>query len=252
MPPPPTAATDMAGSAPAAAATDHKITLRAVEAGPAPAPSVATSVATPDALPEQVAPTGAPALAPTTSSVTATPQTHPASPAEQVAPALLTLAKTADGGLQMTVRLQPADLGMVQVRIAQAVSGTTQIDITAENPATLLALQRDQPQLHRTLDEAGIPAAGRTVTFHVAEAAQAAAGNQPGAGHAGSHQGSANRNSSTATDADGSAAGGRGSYRASERNAYPTARRRAAPPATAGPQAATTAPSYRIGLDITA
>jgi hypothetical protein len=141
---------------------------------------------------------------------------------------------------------------MVQVRIAQAVSGTTQIDITAENPATLLALQRDQPQLHRTLDEAGIPAAGRTVTFHVAQPAQAAPSNGPGAGHAGSQQGSADRNRSGATDADSSAAGGRGSYRTSERNTDPTGRRRAAPPATAGPQAATTAQSYRIGLDITA
>ena len=244
-PPLPPAATDIADSAPAAPATDHKITLRAVEADPASSPSVAM----PDALLEQVAPTGPPALEPITSSVTATPQTHLASPAEQVAPAVLTLAKTADGGRQMTVRLQPADLGMVQVRIAQAVSGTTNIDITAENPATLLALQRDQPQLHRTLDEAGIPAAGRTVTFHVAEAA---VGNGPGTGHAGSHQGSANRNSSAATDADGSAGGGRGSYRASERNTYPTARRRPAPPATAGPQAATAAQSYRIGLDITA
>ena len=76
--------------------------------------------------------------------------------------------------------------------------------------------------------------------------------NGPGAGHAGSQQGSASRNSTGGAGADGSAAGGRGSYQARERNTYPTGRRPAAPPATAGPQAATAAQSYRIGLDITA
>jgi hypothetical protein len=187
---------------------------------------------------------------PTAPSVTAA---HPVSPAEQLAPALLTLAKTADGSQQMTVRLHPADLGMVQVRIASAVSGTTQIEIIAENPATLLALQRDQPQLHRTLDDAGIPAAGRTVTFHVAQAAQAAAssvGSGSSTSHANSQPGSPNRTNPGRADADGSAGGGRGSYAARERNTYP-ANRRPSSPAADG-TVATTGKSYRIGLDITA
>jgi flagellar hook-length control protein FliK len=154
----------------------------------------------------------------------------------------------------MTVRLQPGDLGMVQVKIERALSGTTQIDITADNPATLLAMQRDQPQLHRTLDEAGIPAAGRTVTFHTAQAAQASANSNSGspAGHNANQQNTPSRTNSGTTDADGSAGGGgRGSYLAREqRNTYPTGRRPAAPPAPAGTKAA--AQSYRVGLDITA
>jgi flagellar hook-length control protein FliK len=155
----------------------------------------------------------------------------------------------------MTVRLHPADLGMVQVRIAQAPSGTTQVEITADNPSTLLALQRDQPQLHRTLDDAGIAAAGRTVTFHVAQPAQAAAGgNGAGSpnGQGTSQQASPNRTGAGSTDADGSAGGGRGSYAAQERTAYPAGRRSNASTAAIGAAAGAVVASYRIGLDITA
>jgi hypothetical protein len=241
-----TPATDAAGLVALVPASDHKITLRVVEAGAGPAPAGAASAVSL----EQMVPTGTAAVMSNTTPVAAAPAAHVASPAEQVAPALLMLAKTADGGQLMTVRLHPAELGMVQVRIAQAASGTTQIDITAENPATLLALQRDQPQLHRTLDEAGISAAGRTVSFHVAEAAQGSGSNASGSGHGSGQQGSASRNSAGTTDADGSAGGGRGSYRT--REPYPAGRRPGAIPAPAGSSAVTASQSYRIGLDITA
>jgi hypothetical protein len=180
---------------------------------------------------------------------------HHATPAQQVLPALLTLGKTAGGDQQITVRLQPGELGMVQVRIAHALSGTTHIEVAAENPTTLLALQRDQPQLHRALDQAGIPAAGRTVTFHAAASAQAAA-NGNGAGssinHAGSQAGSASRSGAGATDADGASAGGRDGYLARERNLYPTGRRFGSAQAAAGTRPTAQARSDRIGLDITA
>jgi flagellar hook-length control protein FliK len=239
-----------AGS-PAAPPADHKITLRPVEAATDPAKSTVSSAS----VAEQLAPavtSATPAAVPATATVAVPHQAQPASPVEQLAPALLTMAKTADGGQQMTVRLHPADLGMVQVRIAQAASGMTQIDITTDNPATLLALQRDQPQLHRTLDDAGIAAAGRTVTFHVAQPAQAAAGgNGSGspANYGGSQQGSGGQTGSGATGTDGSdSGGGQGSYPARERT-YLTGRRSGAQPAIA---AATAGQSYRIGLDITA
>jgi Flagellar hook-length control protein FliK len=81
----------------------------------------------------------------------------------------VTLAKGTAVGGQMTVRLHPAELRMLQVRIERAATGMTQIDITADNPETLQALQRDQSALHRTLDDPGIHATGRTVTFHAVE-----------------------------------------------------------------------------------
>jgi flagellar hook-length control protein FliK len=188
------------------------------------------------------------AAAPPTSTAAPAPTHHPASPAEQLAPTLLTLAKTAEGGQQMTVRLQPADLGMVQVKIERALSGATQIDITADNPATLLALQRDQPQLHRTLDDAGIPAAGRTVTFHTAQAAQASASGSPAGHSANQQQGSPNRSSTNTADADGASSNGRGSYLGRERNTYT----RRSPPLPTPPGAKAPTQAYRAGLDITA
>jgi hypothetical protein len=197
-----------------------------------------------------------PATTPTAAPIVASPPAHHATAAEQVTPALLTLARTAGGSQQITIRLQPGELGMVQVRIARALSGTTRIDVTADNPTTLLALQRDQPQLHRTLDAAGIPTAGRTIAFHVVPTAQAAAnGNSPGSwpSHGGSAPGSASRSQPGTTDTDGSAAG-RDGHLAQERNIYSTSRRPSPTSADAMPGASATpqARSNRIGLDITA
>ena len=128
-----------------AEASDRKISLRAVDVGP----DLAQPAVAPGVLPDQAAPLNTPAAVPDAASVAATPPAHPASvasPADQVAPALLTMAKTSDGNQEMTVRLHPGDLGMVQVKIERSAAGATQIGITADNPATLLAMQRDQPQ----------------------------------------------------------------------------------------------------------
>ena len=116
------------------------------------------AIGSPDVAPASLATTAVPAAAPDSAS-------HAPTITAQIGPALVTLAKTVDGAQQMTVRLHPAELGMVQVRIERATSGLTQIDITADKPETLLALQRDQPALHRTLDQAGVPSAGRTISF---------------------------------------------------------------------------------------
>lgn len=87
------------------------------------------------------------------------------SAAGQIGPALLTLGTAADGTQQMTLRLQPEEMGTVQVRIDRAPDGTSQVNITADNPSTLRLLTSEQSDLHKALDAAGISAAGRTVTF---------------------------------------------------------------------------------------
>ena len=237
-----------------APASEHKIMLRPVETAADPAQPTAP----PAASLEQAAPVVAPAVTATVTAPAASSQPHPATPAEQVAPALLTLAKTADGSQQMTVRLQPGDLGMVEVRIARAAAGTTQIDITADNPGTLLALQRDQPQLHRTLDEAGIPTAGRSVSFHAAAAVQAEASNNTsgssgghGSSQPGSSGGSFGRSHAGTSDADGSS-GGRGGYTTRERSFYSASRQTSTTSGASRAAIAASTQSYRIGLDITA
>jgi flagellar hook-length control protein FliK len=198
----------------------------------------------------------APALPPTSPATIATTAAAPAhsasagSPVTQIAPTLVTLAKTADGAQQMTVRLNPAELGMVQVRIERAMSGLTQIDITADKPETLMALQRDQPALHQTLDQAGVPSAGRTISFHTVPPSPASSGRGSAAAGQGDGQqnGAGGRPNYGNADADGSAGGGRAGYFSREAKSWSNGRQPQVPEIT--PPGHTQA--YRVGLDITA
>jgi hypothetical protein len=107
------------------------------------------------------------------------------SPAAQVAPALLSLAQAPSGGSRLTLRLDPAELGHVQIRIDRAQDAPARVEITAERPETLALLQRDQPQLQRALDQAGVPADGRSLTFHVANQQTGGGQSWSGAGTSG-------------------------------------------------------------------
>ena len=66
------------------------------------------------------------------------------------------------------MRLDPPELGHVQVRIDRPSAAPARVEITVEKPETLALLLRDQPQLQRALDQAGVPAEGRSLTLHVA------------------------------------------------------------------------------------
>jgi hypothetical protein len=66
------------------------------------------------------------------------------------------------------MKLEPPELGQVQIRIDRpADNAPAHIAITVERAETLQLLLRDQPQLQRALDQAGVPAEGRTISFHV-------------------------------------------------------------------------------------
>lgn len=150
----------------------------AIPADAAPLPAAA-SVATPDAapvpmpvpvpVPASVAlhPAPAPSQAPAHSSAAGAPAFPPA--AAQVGPVLASFAAGAahPGAPQhLTIRLDPLDLGRVQVRIERSPDGSARVDLKVEKPDTLLLLLRDQPQLHRALDLAGVPSTERTLQFH--------------------------------------------------------------------------------------
>jgi hypothetical protein len=100
---------------------------------------------------------------------------QPAAPADQIAPALVGILQTTDGQQTVTVHLQPAELGQVQIRIDQTVAGAAHINITAERPETLQLLQRDEPRLQQALDQAGVLSSGRTVSFQASVPAQVSA-----------------------------------------------------------------------------
>lgn len=82
----------------------------------------------------------------------------------------------------MTLRLEPADLGQVQIRIDRPQDGPAQVEITVQRPETLTLLLRDQPQLERALDQAGVPPDGRSLTLHVAPPSESVASSSGGGG----------------------------------------------------------------------
>jgi hypothetical protein len=125
------------------------------------------------AAPSTVTPLPSATAAPTTSTaataMSASPHAATASPAEQIAPALVSLGHAPDGAQRLTMRLQPPELGQVQIRIdSPTLDAPARVAITVERPETLTLLLRDQPQLQRALDQAGVPSEGRSITFHVA------------------------------------------------------------------------------------
>ena len=117
--------------------------------------------------------------------------------AEQLGAAFTAMASPAGAG-RVVVRLDPAELGRVQIGILRQADGPARIELLAERPDTLQLLMRDQPALHRALDLAGVPTEGRVLHFQLGAAetardptpapqpaAQAATGTGLGAGAGG-------------------------------------------------------------------
>jgi flagellar hook-length control protein FliK len=134
----------------------------------APVSQPSSQVATEASLALVPASTQPSATAPATPTAAAASKPTTASPAEQVAPVLVSMAHAPDGAQRLTLRLDPAELGHVQIHIDRPSDAPARVEITVERSETLLLLLRDQPQLQRALDQAGVPSDGRSVTFHVA------------------------------------------------------------------------------------
>ena len=125
-----------------------------------PTPAVGLSLAAAATI--QTPNSAAPAVPASTGSTTPS-----APPAHQVAAALVQISQSATGGT-LTLRLDPAELGHVQIHIARSADGTSTVNVSVERPETLRLLMLDQPQLHRTLDNAGLPQDGRSLTLSLA------------------------------------------------------------------------------------
>jgi flagellar hook-length control protein FliK len=66
------------------------------------------------------------------------------------------IAASARGGKsRFEIRLDPADLGRIDVRIDVDRNGQITSHLTVEKPETLSLLRQDAPQLQRALDDAG-------------------------------------------------------------------------------------------------
>ena len=139
------------------------------------------------AAPAELRPPPPPEAAPVTGSAPTQAASKPGAPAKpasaatQLAPALVAITHASNGAQRLTVRLQPAELGQVEIRVDRTAGAPVRVEITVQRPETLTLLLRDQPQLQRTLDQAGLPPDDRSLTFHVA-APVPPAGATPGSG----------------------------------------------------------------------
>jgi flagellar hook-length control protein FliK len=138
----------------------------------------------------------------------ASPAANASAPGQQVSVALLSLARTPDGTQRMTLHLSPPELGLVQIRIDRPQDAPARVDIAVERPDTMTLLLRDQQQLQRTLDLAGVPPDGRSLTLHVAapDRVTPSGGTDGGAGTANAGMGQSGYHSGTSNRPAGQAA----------------------------------------------
>lgn len=111
-------------------------------------------------------------LNPITISAHAHLATHTAA-AEQVQVAITTMKD--EGINSITLQLEPADLGRVEIKM-DTVEGKTTIAFLVDKPETLDALSRDARSLERMLQEAGVRADAGSMQFNLRQQAQGQAG----------------------------------------------------------------------------
>lgn len=70
-----------------------------------------------------------------------------------------------NGQNNFTIRLQPAELGQVDIRLEFAKDGKMQASMVVENERTLTMLQRDQGALEKALQDAGINMSNKNMSF---------------------------------------------------------------------------------------
>lgn len=109
----------------------------------------------------------------------------PMTPSDQVHVAIR--HATDDGIDRITIQLEPAELGRVEVRMQVAHDGRTHMVISADRASTLDLLARDAHGLERSLAEAGIKADAGTMEFNLRQQPQfvnAGTGDNSGDGQA--------------------------------------------------------------------
>ena len=74
-------------------------------------------------------------------------------------------ASAKSGKSSFEIRLDPADLGRIDVRIDVDRNGQVTSHLTVEKPETLSMLRQDAPQLQRALDDAGFKTDGSGLQF---------------------------------------------------------------------------------------
>lgn len=122
------------------------------------AAAVASQPQTPDALSQLGATMTTPQTPATTTitaaQLTATPVTNLAVPVSGLAVQIAASARA--GNSRFEIRLDPAELGRIDVRLDVDRHGNVTSHLTVEKPETLAMLRQDAPQLQRSLEDAGL------------------------------------------------------------------------------------------------
>jgi len=164
-----------ASTTPTTATADHSPAVGNPQA-PAPVVDASAQVA---AVPQQLS-AATPVVA--TDKLTATLATGAAVPVSGLA---VTIAATAQSGkTSFELRLDPADLGRIDVRINVDSNGQVTSHLTVDKPETLSILQQDAPQLQQALNDAGLKTGSGGLQFSLRDqssSGQNNTGNQNGA-----------------------------------------------------------------------
>jgi flagellar hook-length control protein FliK len=99
-----------------------------------------------------------------TATLTATAATNTAAVPISGLPIEIAAAARA-GKTRFDIRLDPAELGRIDVRIHVDRNGQVTSHLTVEKPETLSMLRQDAPQLQRALDDAGLKTGGNGLSF---------------------------------------------------------------------------------------
>ena len=151
-----TAGASSASSPATPVAHDHS---PVVGAGHAPAEASDTSVQTTGTVPPQLPSAPVAAVAPLSVAVATNAPVPLSGLAIEIA------ASVKSGKSSFEIRLDPADLGRIDVRIDVDRNGQVTSHLTVEKPETLSMLRQDAPQLQQALDDAGFKTADGGLQF---------------------------------------------------------------------------------------
>lgn len=133
------------------------------------APSADINANGPQPVTPPMPPQSAAAVSPT-AQLTATIATGAPVPLNGLAVELASRAQS--GASRFDIRLDPAELGRIDVRIDIDRNGQVTSHLTVEKPETLAMLRQDSPQLQRALNDAGLKTADGALQFTLGDQSQ--------------------------------------------------------------------------------
>ncbi|MFL9841534.1 flagellar hook-length control protein FliK [Sphingomonas sp. ST-64] len=131
---------------------------------PAAAPAVAPAPATPPASAPVVFSQLIPDTDPLGAAQPAEPRARAAAVGEDVAVAIVRHVEAGSDDL-LVIRLDPGELGRIEVRLKVEDGQRLSAELTADQPATLDLLRRDSDSLSRALNDAGFRTEGQSLRF---------------------------------------------------------------------------------------